>query len=387
MKINPVRLVTIKKKVPLFKGDISANAIEIIQMKENGFEIVAQKELYEVGDTAVYIEPDYCLSDIPLFESYIRPRGNPKKSRLGSNNRIRAIKFNLHRGDGQVVYSNGILIPYQEVKSYLKGENLIKVEDKLTELLGIKKWTPPLQPNSSIRHGASKPFPRGVYKTDETNINNKWNTLQYPITLVGHVKNDGSSISIGHTMLEGWFIASRNLTKPLTYNKVTGVRKPKWWERIKLYFYPKSVDLKIYEEVKSDSDFVKGGKPILNKMEFMNYENLILRGEMIGGKAKGSGNKNNPAKGVPLQVRIFGVDEFKNGVAIPLRNEEVDSICNILWLHRVERVFKKTFNSKEEIIEACEAYFKDNLVEGIVLRTLDSKWSAKFMNNLYDSKK
>ena len=44
------------------------------------------------------------------------------------------------------------------------------------------------------------------------------------------------------------------------------------------------------------------------------------------------------------------------------------------------------FKKEEQLIE-CNNYFKDNMIEGIVVRTLDSKFSAKIMNLAYDEKK
>src|SRR5688572_3640403 len=126
--MEPVSIVTIKNKIPLFKKEEQANAIELIELEEVGFELVAQKDLYQVGDKAIYIQPDYCLPTqqgiIPtkieaFFEDFTKPGGDPKKSRLGSNGRIRAVKFNLHRGDDLPVYSNGILLPISEVEQLL----------------------------------------------------------------------------------------------------------------------------------------------------------------------------------------------------------------------------------------------------------------------------
>ena len=48
---------------------------------------------------------------------------------------------------------------------------------------------------------------------------------------------------------------------------------------------------------------------------------------------------------------------------------------------------KREFTSKEDLLAECNAYFKQNMVEGIVVRTFDSKFSAKCMNLEYDSKK
>jgi len=42
--MNAVQIVTIKNKIPLFKGDEKAERIELIQLEENSFELVSQKD-------------------------------------------------------------------------------------------------------------------------------------------------------------------------------------------------------------------------------------------------------------------------------------------------------------------------------------------------------
>ncbi|MGM3357453.1 hypothetical protein, partial [Bacillus cereus group sp. BC233] len=76
-------IVTIKSKSKLYKGDLEAEKIELINLEETGFDLVSQKDLYQIGDKAVFIQPDYNLSDIILFDSFIRPNGDEKKSMLG----------------------------------------------------------------------------------------------------------------------------------------------------------------------------------------------------------------------------------------------------------------------------------------------------------------
>ena len=374
-------------------------------MEEVGFELVANKTLYQVGDKAVYIQPDYCVSDILLFESFIRPNGDESKSMLGKveglPRRIRAKKFTLSKEpNGDPVYSNGILLPYMEVNNYLNPDNkdmpeLWKLD--LTEKLGITKYEEPEHTNKyGIKTGTGKVFPEGVYKTDEENINNLWNHLEnkigYPVTLVGTEKVDGSSITFGIKKGEP-FICSRNVNKPLTIKKVVNYRKPTIWEWIKSVFgiIP---DLKVYEEVENDDDFVKYAKPYLNEMIKYPHDNCILRGELNGGSLKGSGNKNNPASKEKANIKFFGVDNVVNGVAEKLPYEEFLGITNFfsappstLQFNRVTEVFNREFTSKEDLLAECNAYFKQNMIEGIVVRTLDSKFSAKVMNLEYDSKK
>ena len=398
--MNPVSIVTIKNKIPLYKGDEQANSIEVIELEEVGFELVANKTLYQIGDKAVYIQPDYCVSDIPLFESFIRPNGDESKSMLGKvgglPRRIRAKKFTLSKEpNGDPIYSNGILLPYREVHDYLNPNNkdmpeLWKLD--LTKKLGIIKYEEP-EPvsKSGLRSGQTEgKFPEGIYKTDEENINNLWNHIEkkigYPLILVGTEKVDGSSITIGITpkIPEG-FICSRNLRKKLTIKKVTGRRNKKWYEKLLFWTNP---DLNLYTEVENDDDFVRYGKPYLDLLINSGETNLIFRGELNGGKLKGSGNKNNPASKEQPNIKIFGLDkinEYGEAEKVPYLLFKTE--CEKAGVPLVKEVFNKEFNSKEELLAECNNYFKTNMIEGIVVRTLDSKFSAKVMNLEYDSKK
>ena len=116
--------------------------------------------------------------------------------------------------------------------------------------------------------------------------------------------------------------------------------------------------------------------------------NRILRGELNGGKLKGSGNKNNPASKEQANIKLFGIDkvnEYNEAEKMPYRQFKLEA--EHLGFTTVKEVFNKTFNSKEELLAECNNYFKTNMIEGIVVKTLDSKFSAKVMNLEYDSKK
>lgn len=391
--IKPVQIVTVQKKTPLYKGNDLAERIELINLQELGFDLVAGKDLYQVGDKAVFIQPDYCLSDIPLFESYIRPNGEESKSMLGKiegkPRRIRAKKFNMSKEpNGEVVYSNGILLPLDEVMEYIRIKNNLSSTDwardnwNFTEQLNITKYEEP-DNSSNVKVGASSSFPVGIYKTDETNIYNQLGRIEFPITLVGSEKIDGSSITIGVKNGEG-FICSRNMQKPLFYNKCVGVRNKTFIE--KLLFWKKP-NLKIYERVANDQDdFVKYGKPYLDKLSPI--VDIVFRGELNGSHLKGSGNKNNPARLEKPNIKFFGVDYFdKNEIAYKATNEGFINACNYYDFPVTKQVFKKQFNTFQEIVDECNEYFKTNMIEGIVVRSLDSKFSAKCMNLSYDSMK
>lgn len=384
---NAVQLITIKEKVPLFKGDEKAERIELILLEENGFELVSQKNLYQVGDRAIYIQPDYCLSNIPLFQSFI------EGSYLGKNNRIRAKKFNFHRGDGISIYSNGILLPLKEVFDFLKIPKIGEIYSldtsiNLDEKLGITKYEEP-EDNSGhgIKNGSSTAFPKGITKTNEENFNNVYKNLEklLPLKLNGKMKIDGSSITLWYK--DGKYgIASRNLGKPLFIKKVIGRRKKTFLEILQFW---KKFDLNIYEEKENDCDFIKYGKPYLDKL--INYcknnnVNLILQGELCGQRIKGSGNKHNPHSKIPTGIIFFNVCEYENQ-SIKLSETEFNKICNEIIFTPAPLYFNRIFYTIEEIKQECENIFKNELIEGIVIRDNTHNFSCKYMNNEYDSKK
>lgn len=194
-----INVVTIKNKIQLYKGEEPANAIELLSLVEFGFEVVSAKDRFKVGDKAILIEPDYNLPDNnPLFTDWVAPGGDPKKSKLGSRNRIRAVKFNLHRGDGMPVYSNGILLQLNEVP-YLSSE-IITYPEEIAAKLGIYKYQAPESSGNTGKAGANREFPQGLYKTDEERFDKvNW---QFPLYLVGTEKLDGSSCLEENTLID-----------------------------------------------------------------------------------------------------------------------------------------------------------------------------------------
>lgn len=392
---NAVTVVTIKSKITLFKDGQPAERIELIELEENGFTLISGKDLYQVGDKAIYIQPDYNLSDIPLFEGFLRPNGDVTKSMLGKVEgvplRIRAKKFNFSReGSIDPVYSNGILLPYNEVQTYFGTHQLNKsLESRdLTSELGITKWEEPeVKDKQGNKVGGARVFPEGLYKTDETNINNLWghleNKITYPVTLVGTEKVDGSSITIGLKNGKG-FICSRNQQLDLMVKKHVGRRKKTLLEKIMFWTNP---DLNLYKLVENDSDFIKYGKPYLEKLMNSVLDNTVLRGELNGSHLKGSGNKYNPASKEQPNIKFFGTDYIMDGISIKNDSYMFKYIVNELDLPTCKEIFNKEFNSRQEIEQECEKYFKENMIEGIVIRTEDSKFSSKYMNVEYDSKK
>lgn len=99
--MKAIQVVHIKSLIPLYKGKYIAEKVELATFVENGFEVVVRKNIYNTGDVAVYIQPDFCLPDGDIFNEFIRPDGDEKKSYLGKvegvPRRIRAKKFTLSK--------------------------------------------------------------------------------------------------------------------------------------------------------------------------------------------------------------------------------------------------------------------------------------------------
>jgi len=109
--------------------------------------------------------------------------------------------------------------------------------------------------------------------------------------------------------------------------------------------------------------------------------------ELNGGHLKGSGNKNNPAKGQEPNIKFYGVDILKNRITEKADYLTFRKVVENLELPTVKEVFNRQFENKDDLLQTCQEYFKNNLIEGIVCRSLDSTISFKVMNDEYDSKK
>ena len=394
MENKGCRVVTIKEIFPLFKGEEQANAIELVSLEEVGNCIVALKGLYQSGDKALFVEPDYCLSDIELFREYICPAGDPKKCRLGSKNRVRAIKFNLHTGNGMPVYSYGVLVSAAQVEEQAK----LNVNDSAIAWdtqLGIVKWEEPETFHGGGGKSVTCEFPQGMYKTDEENINNLINEIQFPVYLIGTEKVDGGSITIWYKDGKSG-VASRKQGRPLMYQKIVGHRKPNLFHKLltKLTKGRYRYDGRIIKLAESDDQFVVTGKPYLELLQEYcrnNGRHLALRGELVGKGCKGSGNSNNPKAKEESHIEFFGVDDYQHHT-VKTEYHSARQIVSEMGMQFVKEYFQKNFETKEEIFAACQKIFdeeKENgrIIEGIVLRNLTGNFSMKLMNLEYDSRK
>lgn len=446
--VKIVEIVTITNLIPVFKEGAEANAIQVAKFSfdsggECGFNVIAQKGLYEIGSKAIYIQPDYCLSENELFSSFIAPGGDPKKSRLGKQNRIRAIKFNFSfEGSSDPIYSNGVLLPLEEAETFLfeSDKNYCFYSDMpspeayreldLAEELGVTKYVA-VDKVDNNKSGLTKgELPDFLYATDETRIEN----IKEHVNLVFNddeeisftLKHDGSSTTIyvkseNDNLSQG--ICSRNKEKLIeqemttNYVDVDDVHLHRYSMKnddVYIKGWINDVSGKFYTDVEVDElsllpitvevrdsfvDTVKKHNYLekLKKYCIDNDVQLALRGELVGanGGSKGSGNKLNKDAQGDSKVIWFGVDDLQFGKALRLNYSSIHNlknICSVLEFEYTKPIFvgKLDYNG---IIKMGNSIFKeykdkyDHIVEGIVIRTTKSnKLSCKYLNLEYDSK-
>lgn len=424
--MKSVEIVKIINLIPIYKEWEEANSIQVARIKtsddiELQYNIIVGKNLYSIGDSAIYIQPDYCIPNTPIFREYHEPGGDASKSKLGKKGRIRAIKFNFHFKD-QIgpIYSNGILIP-------ISGAKDIDLNGDLEEIFGIIKYVADdsleCGNNSGMQKGS---LPSFLYSTDEIRIELYKKTIdecyQEKETLSGSTKRDGSSVTIYCKKdLSGEYqvgICSRKFEKKLDQTYVSAFKsddiflhkyydkdtnRKGWYDDISQKFYTDEEAITAgFEEIKSVQkdawvDTVNKYNYLDKLLEYCKkYElELALRGELIGQGNKGSGNKLNADAKLEQQIIWFGVDDLSSGFATRIHYGQVHNlkhICTNLNAPYTEEIFNGVY-SYDELISKCNSIFTEikektgQIIEGVVIRSkFNNKLSCKYINPEYDSK-
>jgi hypothetical protein len=413
--MNPVQKITIVETKPLYKEGQAANSIELALNDTNAFTLIIGKDQNALRKRGIYIQPDFCLPDLPIFESYLRPDGNANKSRLGKQNRIRAIKFNFSTENSiDPVFSVGIFLTAEILNDFYPNIDFESItEEELTQILQITKY---VEPEKAVTGQTKGELPVGMYSTDESNAANVKKHINKCLPAEGmlSVKVDGSSITIFFKSPTDKGICSRNLEKKLDATQLVGYEiedhiYTKHWNRelslkgwfceeLQLFYSDAEIEanpkaIKIEEPLKDVDTFVRLGLPVLERFQKYCIENNFtgaLRGELNGVGLKGSGNSKNPHAKEPQNIRFFGLDDYSTGVTtrVPMNALSIAQLERELDIKWCDIICEDLFTDYDSISEYCNNYFKDNMIEGLVFRTTaDNSVSAKFMNLAYDANK
>jgi RNA ligase (TIGR02306 family) len=196
-KLASIQIVNAAEPIP------NADAIERIRVL--GWWVVVKKAEFKPGDKLVYFEIDSLLPEKPEFE-FLRANCY-KPAVLGPDGATQAAGFRIKtiRLRGQV--SQGICFPL----SILPDGTATAEDTDVTEVLGIRKWEPPVPAGMSGRVKGS--FPGFLPKTDETRVQVLEKTIakHRGLTFFITEKLDGTSFSA--FVRGGVFgVCSRNLS-------------------------------------------------------------------------------------------------------------------------------------------------------------------------------
>lgn len=159
-----------------------ADRIECVHVL--GWQCVANKGEFQVGDSCVYMEVDSFLPVCDRFE-FLRSSSYRKNELLGEGFRLKTQKFR-----GQI--SQGLVQPL----SVLPDGNY-QIGDDVTELLGIRKWE--VEERATGSGTVIGDFPEGIPKTDELRVQSYPELIgelrQVPAYYIS-TKMDGTSVTM-----------------------------------------------------------------------------------------------------------------------------------------------------------------------------------------------
>lgn len=301
--------------------------------------VVAKKDGFKVGDKVIYCEID---SFLPIREEFEFLRKSSFK-RMGEQEgfRLKTIKLK-----GQV--SQGLILPL----NILEGE--FEEDNDVTELMGIIKYEPPIDPSLS---GTTKGnFPSYIEKTDEERIQNMTKLYQKfkDKSFYATEKLDGTSATF--FVKDGVFgVCSRNLE----------LKEPNDGDTLNTYW-------KIAKENNLEEQLVSYYRET--------NINIAIQGEIIGFGIQKNNYKLNKQE---LYIfNVFDIDNFRK-----LGIEDIKYFSQIFNLKTVPII--REFNGLPTIDELIKITDGQSLLntnsrrEGLVFRTFDNEISFKVISNNY----
>jgi RNA ligase (TIGR02306 family) len=186
------KLATIRKisEVAPIEG---ADAIEKVRV--DGWWCVAKKGEFQMNDLCCYMEIDSLL---PLRPEFAFMAKNGTKKTLVDGVEVEGYRLRTIKLRGQI--SQGLALPLSALpdlaKALTEGAEGYRVDDNVTEILGIHKYDPPIP--ACISGEIKGIFPGCIPKSDEERVQNSLDLLEQHKGKVFTVteKLDGSSTTI-----------------------------------------------------------------------------------------------------------------------------------------------------------------------------------------------
>jgi len=149
-----------------------------------GWQCVANKDQFSIGDKCVYMEVDSFLPVCERFE-FLRASSFKENEIMGAGFRLKTMKFR-----GQI--SQGLVQPLE-----ILPEGEYEIGDDVTELLGIRKWE--IEERVSNDGTVIAEFPSEISKTDELRVQSYPELIEEFKAVNGYyisTKMDGCSVTM-----------------------------------------------------------------------------------------------------------------------------------------------------------------------------------------------
>ena len=308
-----------------------------------GWQCVANKGQFQVGDHCVYMEVDSFLPICPEFE-FLRKTSYKNSELLGEGFRLKTVKFR-----GQI--SQGLVQPLS-----ILPEGDYQLGADVTDLLGIRKWE--IEERVTTSGTVIGDFPSFITKTDELRVQSYPGLIdefrQVPEYYIS-TKMDGTSVTMYHK--DGHFgVCGRNY-------EYADDEKCAMWQYAHEHRIPE-------------------------RAEELGITDIAIQGEFCG-----AGIQNNRLKLVRPEWYVFTVVDLTTGRRVPL--PKMQDLCEKLGLKMVpieERGSDFPYSTIEELLKRAKGKYASGMnKEGIVIRpvepvysrTIEGPLSMKVLNNDY----
>lgn len=317
----------------------NADAIECVTI--GGWELVAKKGEFSVGESAVYFELDSFLPENDHRFQFLMKNKIFWEGKHGA--RLKSIKLR-----GQV--SQGLALPLEAFPEISQEYNGIPQDQDFSELLNVFKWDRPIPAQLSGKMKGN--FPSFLKKTDQERVQN----------LAKEVFSDPDAYFEVSVKLEG---------SSMTVYKHEGV----------FGVCSRNIDLKIDQE----------GNSFVDTAKKYDLENIVPEGYAFSGELMGPGIQGNIEGFDTLKYFIYDIFDIKKGKKLSYDERE-----DFVYLHLKDRKLDYVpilgygtledlgIDSMQKLIEYADGpSINAKLREGLVFRLKDSEFSFKVISNKY----
>lgn len=340
------RLATIRT-IGAIKSHDNSDNLELAVV--DGWQCVVKKGEFQAGELVLYFEIDAFLpTEVAPFLT--KPGKQPKMYEFVKGERLLTVKL---RGE----LSQGLVLPLRVAFDYMNEREALQlnVGDDLTELLNVKKWEKPLNPQlAGLARGN---FPTFIRKTDQERIQNIFHKLtqeqiadKYEVTL----KLDGSSATYFVNQGETG-VCSRNLELKTDEGNEENSFVKKYYE----------LDL--------------AGK--LTAFNLRTGRNIALQGELWGSGINGNWEGINDRRYNVFDV--YDIDQQKYWSS--LERYELTKEFNLNHAPTLGILSLERFKTVDDfLVYADRESIHNSVAEGVVFKSIaNPNFSFKVINNKY----